>query len=404
MLYNIVPPIIFFAAFGGIIVLVSRVVMRTRRQELSQTMHMQTRSSSSATAANLLNPGRGGVELLKNRVSAAANNVRQSIVGAKTYWQTRQERKAEQQALAEMLEEHAVPMNSEQPSQAEPAGRSGGINIPVASWREKTAGLLKRTTENVRQAAQSVRGIAKFKIRQPKTTSLELHEPTDAGNTVPTKHVAAAVPATAAPQIRIIRVESPVSKSEKTAQPGADKAVSANAKPAEISPQGRFVARLKKAEPPKPSTLESAQKALNAGEYEQAEELLVPYIVDHARDCRAYILLGKVAAARGSWEEAMEIFEQAVRLEPDKADTQAGLGHAALQQGKFTIALRALQRAHTCNPTDIGILHEILDIARRLDNKILQKSTLEQLVELKPQDKNIAQALAHLKAKESSHA
>lgn len=400
MLYNIVPPIIFFASFGGIIILVSRVVMRTRRAELSQTMHMQARHSAVSMPEHLLDPGRGGVELLKNRVSAAASSMRESLTGAKTYWQTRQERKAEQQTLADIAQEHAVSMAS-QP--AEPTGQdtdTRSISIPAASWREKTAGLLKRTTGTLKRAAQNVRGAAALKIRQPKTISLELSEPEDAGKPVATKPVAAEEPS-APPQIRIIRVESPVNKSQPSHSQAKPSATSA--KPIETSPQGRFIARLKKAEAPKPSTLESAQKALNAGEYEQAEELLVPYIIDHARDCRAYILLGKVAAAQGSWEEAMEIFEQAVRLEPDKADTQAGLGHAALQQGKFTIALRALQRAHACNPTDIGILHEILDIARRLDNKILQKSTLEQLVELEPQDENTAQALSALKAKENAH-
>lgn len=364
MLYDIMPPLVFFASFGGVIVLVSRVVMRTRRQELAHTMHMQARRTTGTMPEYLLSPGRSGVELLKNRVSAAASNLRQSVRGAKTYWQTRRERKTK----------HAVP-------------EGGGISIPAASWRDRTASFFARASQQVRQTAGHVHNMAALKIRQPKTTPVSVAAKPDSPKPVPTT-------ATAPPQIRIIRVESPVTKPEK---------ITKAAEPAQTSPQGRFIARLKKSEAPKPSTLEAAQKAIDAGKYEQAEELLVPYIVDHARDCRAYILLGKVAAARGSWEEAMEIYEQAVHLEPDKTAAQAGLGHAALQQGKFTIALRALQRAHICDPADIGILHEILDIARRLDNKILQKSTLEQLVELEPQDENLAQALSALKAKENAH-
>ncbi len=399
MLYDIMPPIIFFAAFGGIIVLVSRVVMRTRREEITETIHMEARNNVSVMPENLLNPGRGGVELLKNRVSAATSNIRESFAGAKTYLQTRKEQKEQQEILADMRneEEQKAEVITEARSE-EPVGQSesfiGGINIPAASWREKTSMLLKRTTGSLKQAASSVRGAAKLNLRQSKTTPVELTQTPERGSLVSTTSVPAA-PVAAAPQIRIIRVESPVSKNEKASSSPALKSP-------ETSPQGRFIARLKKAEAPKPSTLESAQRALDAGKYEQAEELLVPYIIDHARDCRAYILLGKVAEAKGSWEEAMEIYQQAVRLEPDKADTQAGLGHAALQQGKFTIALRALQRAHTCNPTDIGVLHELLDIARRLDNKVLQKSTLEQLVELEPQDENIAQALTHIRAKEEA--
>lgn len=125
--------------------------------------------------------------------------------------------------------------------------------------------------------------------------------------------------------------------------------------------------------------LQRAQQALQAKEYQHAEDILVDYIIHHTKDTKAYMLLGKVATARTDWPEAMEIFEQVVNLRPQEPGAQAGLGLAAYNCGRYSLALQALQRAHEADPTNLVVLNDLLAIAKKLDNPALQRSIQTEL-------------------------
>ena len=146
--------------------------------------------------------------------------------------------------------------------------------------------------------------------------------------------------------------------------------------------QGRFIARLRKSEEPKPTIIQSAQDAVAEGQFDKAEEILIPHLMKHPKDTKAYMVLGTIAIENQNWDEAIQIFEQIIKINPEEPDAQAGLGYSAMQNGRYSISLRALQRAHESDPQNIKILEQLLNIAKRLDNKIVQKSVLSQLIEL----------------------
>lgn len=366
MLYSVLPPLIFFVSFGGIILVVSRVVLRVRREDLSHAIRVEAASAISPLPEKLFHSGTVGVELLKSPFALLAKSSKQAVADVKTYWQTRQERKAAKQALQSAQQEVA----SEVPTTA-------GIQMPTIHWTQKAGGLLQRSKQAIGNLANRTK--EQVADSAAHTTAVPL-----------TSTAADKEEVRPAPNIRIIRVDTPMTK---TAQVE---------KQAESVP-GRFIARIKKEETPLSGILQQVGDAIEAGQLERAEEMLVPYIVKHTKDCEAYMLLGKVAVAKGSWEEAMEVFQQVVHINPDLTDAQASLGYAALQQGRFTVALQALQRAHAADPENLKILEQILNIAKRLDNKVLQKSVLQQVIELQPNNEKAAQDLAALLAQEKAH-
>jgi len=268
------------------------------------------------------------------------------------------------------------------------ADMQAGITIPNNNWHEKATQQIKALSTSVGGMLQRAKAKAASRIKPPVRVS---NVSVQAGGHQPEEAVH--VGHNPAPQIRIIRVDAHETK-PKPRQATPD--TSSVPIPKNSPPQGRFIARLKKAEPPKPSIFEQVNDAITSGQLEQAEEMLIPYIVKHTKDKEAYMLLGRVAIAKGAWEEAMEVFQQVVRLDPNLTDAQAGLGYAALQQGKFSIALQALQRAHKADPENVQIVEQLLNIARRLDNKILQKSMLQELVELQPDNKKASESLRQL--------
>ena len=129
--------------------------------------------------------------------------------------------------------------------------------------------------------------------------------------------------------------------------------------------------------------LEKASDALEKKDYEAAEDMLVSYIMKHSSETKAYILLGKAAIGREAWDEAIEIFQQVIKLDDTIVDAYAELGHAALNAGKFTLAIQSLQHARDMDSKNIRIREELLFIARRMDNKVVEKGVLEELAELK---------------------
>lgn len=130
------------------------------------------------------------------------------------------------------------------------------------------------------------------------------------------------------------------------------------------------------------TALQRAQQALQERNYQRAEDILVDHIVQHTKDTKAYMLLGRVATAKANWQEAVEIFEQVVMIQPHEPGAQAGLGIAAYNCGRYSRALQALQRAHEEDPTNLVLLNDLLAIAQKMDNPPLQRSIRSKLREL----------------------
>ena len=129
-------------------------------------------------------------------------------------------------------------------------------------------------------------------------------------------------------------------------------------------------------------SLQEAKIALEAKKYQEAEDILLPYIVHHSQDTNAYMLLCQVAIAQSSWDEAYEICEQRERINADQPGLKAAKGKAAFHTGKMTIALQTLQRAHDDDPENKDILRDLITIAQRMDNPALRESAQEQLSQI----------------------
>lgn len=373
MLYDILSPLLFFMSFGGIILISSRVVMRVKRQEVSSNFRAHVQSSTSVSSEHVLEGIRGHVQL-KSRVGLLLSFIRQIPSDIKTSLQHRREHKLQKKALSTVAQDSAA---------AEDIIPSGKVMLPGMSWRDKAMNKLHQGSENTRAFFVQAKERARVRFNQAKVTSV----PLEATSTVEQE----IIPTKPKTEVRIMRIEKPITITTKKIEQEQPNSV-----------QGRFTAKVHKAEKPQVSALMQAMEAIEEAHFDQAEEILVPYLVEHAKDTSAYMLLGKVAMARGAWEEAFEIFQQVVRIDDSAPDAQAQLGCAAIKQGKFTIALLALQRAHEVDPRNIGILEQLLAIAQRLDNHVLQKSVLEQLVDLQPEKDVYAQDLDRLLQREKA--
>ncbi|MFH1353698.1 MAG: tetratricopeptide repeat protein [bacterium] len=79
MLYNVLPPLVFFASLGGTIYVVSRVVTRLHRQNLAAAV----RTTSTRDFAVLLGPSQKSVHVIKNRLSVAGHSLQQLLLQIK---------------------------------------------------------------------------------------------------------------------------------------------------------------------------------------------------------------------------------------------------------------------------------------------------------------------------------
>lgn len=293
MLYDVLPPLALFLSFGGIIVLVSRVALRMRSEQLSDQIHAEVASGAPMHEESLLGPGTKGVQLVKNRLVHAAHSMRNTA------------------------------------TQIRDAART--IEMPKTDLKGKVVSFMQSVSKRIPDAKKRI---------------AELRTP----------------PVAVSPVIRLIRHTTP----EVVKQP--EKA----------SIMSKIVKREKEETP-----LEKAANAIASQQFDTAEDILVPYIMKHTSDANAYVLLGNAAIGRQSWEEAMEIFQQVIKIDSTLCDGYAQLGHAALNAGRFTQAIEALQHARNMDAKNITVREELLLIAQRMDNKVVEKGVAEELEELK---------------------
>jgi tetratricopeptide (TPR) repeat protein len=297
MLYDILPPVIFFMSLGGVILIVARVSLRARRAAFSAAVESAVTEPS---PEEVLQPSQKSVQAMGSRVA----------LGQKYFM---------------------------------------ALGRGLGSMPRRTGSAIARVGS---------------KIRLRRARAAELTESTEPlGDEEETaSSVSLPSPSAAKPIIRSgIRLE----RRETTAASVAE-----------------TLRRSVKRHAPRPkadSPITAAEQALEAHEYLKAENILVPYIVHHAKDTQAYILLGQAAIGREAWEEAMEIFEQVIQWDADSKGAYASLGYAAYRAGRLTRALQALQRAHEAEPNNDRVLQQLLSIAQRLDNRALQHSISEKL-------------------------
>lgn len=353
MLYDILPPILLLFSFAGVIVVVSRTMIRVRAHEVSAEIQASVMSDEPVHAASIIGPNKENVHIVRNRLVHAFQIMGKSIRGIgpaiaarmHTMKENRKQQKIEkQEAKMKVVEQKELP-KEEKKQKSEV--RAKGIQLPEVSIQEHMENFASKGREafaKIGSGMQSARAkmIARIPARAPQQQA----------------------PAIASPIIRLVHQE-----------------------PAAEQKKGIVAQMMQRSKEETP--LEKALRMIEENNFDEAEDILIPYIMKHASDTKAYMLLGKAAVGKGSWEDAMEIFQQVVKMNNNEEGVHAQLGHAAIQVGKFTLAMQELQRARDNDPENIGIREDLLFIARRMDNKVLEKGVLEELAALQEKAKAV---------------
>lgn len=387
MLYNVLPPLIFFMSLGGIIIVISRVVLRLRQQQLATDLQShvtrvsRTRLNKVQDLAGLLAPNQISVHSFKNRLSFLVHNIKNTWHKSRqdvTEWRTK---RAQAKTVKKQPLVSSAPAKSPKPN----AGLAA-ITPPNSFVRNKlsaianrvkqvrlpsTAKITERTTAKLRTAKDKLVSLSAHPSLQRSSKSLTKHQdieeiladPSD--SSVPDK-------AKQSPVLRIVNTDEP-----SAAKPAPSPVMAKMGQPVKASSLSQlFKKELKK------SPLQEAAEALEQLQTKRAEDLLVPYIVKHPKDTDAYMMLGRAAISRHAWNEATEIFEQVIKLKPETEGCYAALGQAALEAGNLTKAIETLQRAHDQNPQNVFVIKCLLQIARRMDNRPMQQSLNLELQQL----------------------
>lgn len=348
MLYDIVPPLAFFASLAGIVFVVGRVVARLKRQQLSHAIQME--GLRSRESEELLGSNESKVTFMKNRLAAVGTSVGQSFTALRQLPTSLKERRAQKKELAE----------------AKDLALENQIQAPRSSWREQLAAKSSGVNQGLRKLQSSL--VSRFKkMRLPRPSRGEPQTRT-LGSPAPLPPVSAGP----RPAVSLRRVDttetSAASRMETTAQ------------------RLQALVRTKRATT---SPVQEAQAFLAKGQLNEAEDVIVPYIAKHPKNTAAYMLLADVALGRNAWDEAVEILEQVIRVDTGTPGAYARLGHAALAAGHLTRALEALQRAHDADSQDVVVLKNLWKIAQRRDDRVLQKTVLQKMIVLAPDDPEV---------------
>ena len=73
-------------------------------------------------------------------------------------------------------------------------------------------------------------------------------------------------------------------------------------------------------------------------------------------------LLGAALADSGRWDEAIQTYRDAIRLDPTHANTHANLGMTLLRRGRHEEAKRSLRRALEIEPGHTSARRALRDV------------------------------------------
>ncbi len=359
MLYDILPPLLLLFSFGGIIVLIARAMMKVRAREVSEEIQAHVESDVPVHAETVIGPNKGNVHVAKNRllhVGALLGSGIAKIGPATTSfiasYKASSLAKKEQKAIAKKAQVEAPKKPTVAEVKEKIASGMKGIQLPEVSIHEK----IEQFTEKGKQGVSFLREHIASRIPHVKQGMQAVRD--QVVSSMPVRKHTAATGAVPSPIIRLVHQE-----------PASD--------------QKRGIMSQMMQRPKEETVLEKAERMIGENNFDSAEDLLIPYIMKHAADTKAYMLLGRSAMGKGSWDEAVEIFQQVLKMSNEEVEAQALLGHCALQAGKFTMAMQALQRARDNDPENISIREDLLFIARRMDNKVVVRGVLEELEALK---------------------
>ena len=154
--------------------------------------------------------------------------------------------------------------------------------------------------------------------------------------------------------------------------------------------------------------IEMARWAIEAGEYTQALDLLMPiaYRRTNPRPIRAHAW-SMAAIARdldGDSEGAISAAGEALKLDPDSSAPYVTLAGLAQSRGNFDGALEHLRRAWGMDPADTRLLTRIASVAEQAGRQEEALLALERAVEIDPGSPELAVRLISLQLRAGRYA
>jgi tetratricopeptide (TPR) repeat protein len=134
-------------------------------------------------------------------------------------------------------------------------------------------------------------------------------------------------------------------------------------------------------------------KMIQEGNYGRAESDLIDILSKNPRNTEAYRLLGIVYLKRKDFAQAREVFEEALRRDPEHGGLQGPLGFCYMSMGEYGKALSMYQQALNMDENNIEYLEQLLVISARMDRRPLVKMVAKKILAINP---NHAEAKKYL--------
>ncbi|MDR0788034.1 MAG: tetratricopeptide repeat protein [Gemmatimonadota bacterium] len=139
---------------------------------------------------------------------------------------------------------------------------------------------------------------------------------------------------------------------------------------------------------------EQAHQLFDAGEYDQARELLLEGITRYPDAVDLHIGIGYVRLAREEYIWALKAFEKALSLDPDHEDAWVGRGETLLKFGRIDDTLECFRRVD-----DLGLSGDVelgLTMGRALYREALFRESRQRLTSLAAVHPDVAEVRAAL--------
>lgn len=122
---------------------------------------------------------------------------------------------------------------------------------------------------------------------------------------------------------------------------------------------------------------------------------------DHAE---SHYRLGNALLDMGRFQDAYYAYQQAIRLEPGYADAYANLGLALRRMGNLKAAAGAYAQALDFNPNDAVTLNNLLVVAQLMEDWERVEWCVEKMAVMKPEDPGLMAAHADVLCQLGRHA
>ena len=132
--------------------------------------------------------------------------------------------------------------------------------------------------------------------------------------------------------------------------------------------------------------VQKALTALDAGQPDEADQILQP-LNSQAPACSAVLVgLGRVQLARRNYDRANELSQEALAFAPDDPGSLALRGQMLAMQGRGKDGLEMLERSVKLDPSNAEALYQLGALYDRAKRNEQAVSAFEQVVKLRPND------------------